>query len=108
MTAAKITISLPQTVLRKARDAVRAGEAGSVSAYVAAAVEEKSGRDDLRQLLAELALEAGGPLTAVERARARDDLGLPARRKRGARRRCSTSIVRSAPAHCAACAGRAM
>lgn len=85
MTAAKITISLPEPPLRKVRAAVRAGEAASVSANVAAAVEEKRGRDDLRQMLEELAVETGGPLTAAERARARRDLGLPARKR--ARRR---------------------
>lgn len=80
MTVAKITISLSQGALRKARAAVRAGEAVSVSAYIGAAVEDKREADDLRSLLAELALESGGPLTRAERASARRDLGLPPRR----------------------------
>ncbi len=83
MTVAKITISLPDVALRKARAAVRAGEASSVSAYIAAAVEEKHEADDLRNMLAEMADETGGPLTRAERARARRDLGLtPARARR--------------------------
>ena len=82
MTVAKITISLSDEVLRKARAAVRVGEASSVSAYIAAAVEEKRDRDDLKQMLLEMAQESGGPLTRAERAQARRDLGLAARRRR--------------------------
>ena len=81
MTVAKITISLPGEALRKAQAAVESGQASSVSAYIAAAVEEKRERDDLRKMLAELAEQTGGPLTRVERARARRDLGLGARRR---------------------------
>lgn len=81
MTVAKITISLPDEALRKARAAVKAGQASSVSAYVAAAVDEKRERDDLQNMLAELAEATGGPLTAAERARARRDLGLTRRRR---------------------------
>lgn len=84
MTVAKITISLPDAALRKARAAVKAGDAASVSAYIATAVDEKRERDDLRAMLAELAEESGGPLTRAERARARRDLGI--RGKRSARR----------------------
>ena len=80
MTAAKLTISLQPEVLRKVRAAVRAGDATSVSAYIGEAVDEKRDRDDLKRMLAELAEESGGPLTAVERASARRALGLPARR----------------------------
>jgi Arc/MetJ-type ribon-helix-helix transcriptional regulator len=82
MTVAKITISLSDEALRKARAAVAAGDAASVSAYIAAAVDEKRGRDDLRAMLVELAEEAGGPLTRAERAQARRDLGLASRRRR--------------------------
>ncbi len=89
MTVAKITISLPDPALKKARAAVRAGVATSVSAYIARAVEEKGDRDDLRAMLAEMAQASGGPLTAAERAGARRDLGLDARarRRRSARAR---------------------
>ncbi len=81
MTVAKITVSLPEDALRKARAAVRGGQASSVSAYIAAAVGEKRDRDDLRKMLADLAEETGGPLTRAERARARRDLGLSPRRR---------------------------
>ena len=81
MTVAKITISLSDGALRKARAAVKAGEAASVSAYIAAAVEEKRDRDDLRAMLAEMAEDSGGPLTRVERAKARRDLGLRSSRR---------------------------
>lgn len=86
MTVAKITISLSEASLKKARDAVRAGEATSVSAYIAEAVDEKRDRDDLREMLRDLAEESGGPLTAAERARARRDLGIG---KRTAARRAA-------------------
>lgn len=81
MTVAKITISLSDGALRKARAAVKAGEASSVSAYIATAVEEKRGRDDLRAMLSEMAEESGGALTRAERARARRDLGLTSARR---------------------------
>lgn len=81
MTVAKITISLPDEALRKAKAAVKAGEAASVSAYIASAVDEKRGRDDLQAMLAEMAQESGGPLTRTERARARRELGLAPRRR---------------------------
>lgn len=83
MTAAKITISLPEPTLAKAREAVRAGEAASLSSYIAQAVDQKRDHDDLLAMLAELALESGGPLSPSERAVARADLGLAdARRPR--------------------------
>jgi Arc/MetJ-type ribon-helix-helix transcriptional regulator len=67
MTTAKIAVSLPQEVLRRARRAVRRGRASSMSAYVAAALEQKTKLDDLEDLLREMLAESGGPLTAAER-----------------------------------------
>jgi Arc/MetJ-type ribon-helix-helix transcriptional regulator len=67
MTTAKIAVSLPEEVLRRARRAIRRGRAPSMSAYVAAALEQKSKLDDLEDLLAEMLSETGGPLTAKER-----------------------------------------
>lgn len=55
---------------------MRAGEAASLSSYIAQAVDQKRDHDDLLAMLAELALESGGPLSASERAVARADLGL--------------------------------
>lgn len=46
-----------------------------MSAYVAEALEEKSKLDDLASLLDEMLGETGGPLAAVERARADRALG---------------------------------
>ena len=82
MTAtAKIAISLPKHVADGARRAVRSGRAASVSAYVAAALEEKVKLDDLSSLLTEMLSESGGPLTAAEREAADRLLGLKVNRK---------------------------
>jgi hypothetical protein len=47
-----------------------------VSAYVAAALEEKAKLDDLASLLDEMLAESGGPLTAAERRAADEALGI--------------------------------
>ena len=67
MTKAKVAVTLPPALLQQVRRAVRAGRASSVSAYVAAALEEKAKLDDLEGLLAEMLAETGGPLTEAER-----------------------------------------
>ena len=72
----KIAISLPRPLLASAKRAVREGRADNVSAYVASAIEEKSKLDDLAQLLEEMLVETGGPLTAAERKRADLALGV--------------------------------
>jgi len=80
----KIAISLPKPIAERARRAVRRGRAASVSAYVAAALEEKVKLDDLSTLLEEMLAESGGPLTSTERRAADRALGVgpkPARRK---------------------------
>jgi antitoxin ParD1/3/4 len=80
----KIAISLPATLAERARRAVRRGRAASLSAYVAAALEEKAKLDDLAALLDEMLAETGGPLTAAERRAADRTLGVtPPRRRRG-------------------------
>lgn len=95
----KIAISIPQTLMQRVRRAVARGDAASVSAYFAAAAEEKSKHDDVRHLLGEMLAETGGPLTEDERREADRLLGLDngagerqpepaaasARRRRGAR-----------------------
>ena len=73
----KIAVSLPAPLVSSARKAVREGRANNVSAYVAAAMEEKSKLDDLADLLSEMLGETGGPLTAAERRRADRALGVP-------------------------------
>ena len=67
MTKEKIAITLPPDVLRRARSAVRRGQAASLSAYVAAAVDQKTKLDELDALLDEMLAETGGTLTAAER-----------------------------------------
>jgi Arc/MetJ-type ribon-helix-helix transcriptional regulator len=67
MTSGKIAVSLPAELLRRVKRAVRQGHGTSVSAYVAAALEEKTKVDALGDLLNELLAETGGPLTATER-----------------------------------------
>lgn len=76
MTArAKIAVSLPTELVEQANRAVAEGRAASVSAYVAAALEEKSKLDDLATLLDEMLAETGGPLSAAEAAAADRGLG---------------------------------
>lgn len=82
MTAAKITISLPEKTLARARAAVRARRAPSLSAFIVAAIEQTADRDDLRRMLGEILEQSGGKPKASERAAARRDLGLPPRRAR--------------------------
>ncbi len=85
MTTEKIAVSLPAALLRRARRAVRGGRARSMSAYVAAAIEQKAMHDELEALLHEMLSESGGPLTAQEK-RAADAAVLgPRSRKRRTR-----------------------
>ena len=88
MTVTKIAVSLPPAAVERARAAVRSGRALSVSAYIAAALEEKAKLEDLASLLHEMLAESGGALTAAEKARA-DRAFRPVRRtpvRRGKRR----------------------
>lgn len=75
MTTTKIAVSLPEPLVAEARRAVADGRAASVSAYVAAALEEKAKLDDLASLLDEMLQESGGPLNARERREADRALG---------------------------------
>jgi hypothetical protein len=81
----KLAVSLPTRTAESARRAVRRGQAASVSAYVAAAVEERAKLHDLEALLDEMLAESGGPLTAAERRTADRALGIPAARRRKVR-----------------------
>ena len=83
MTKSKIAVTLPPALVARARRAVRAGRADSVSAYIAAALEEKTKLDDLADMLAQMLADTGGPLTESERRTADEALGVT-RRKRGA------------------------
>lgn len=57
--SARITVSLAEDLLAEVNDAVARGRAASVSAYVAEALREKTGRESLDDLLAELRAEMG-------------------------------------------------
>lgn len=79
----KIAISLPQPLAERARRAVRRGYASSVSAYVAAALEEKAKLDDLSSLLNEMLAQSGGPLTKSEQRALDRALGVQSKRRGG-------------------------
>jgi hypothetical protein len=81
----KIAISLPLRAAERARRAVRAGKAASVSAYIAEAVEQRARLDDLATLLDELLAETGGPLTPAERRAADRQLGVRRHKPRSRR-----------------------
>ncbi|MDL5156180.1 hypothetical protein [Actinomycetospora termitidis] len=74
MSAERVTVSLPSEVLAMARHAVAAGEADSVSAYVAQALTARQAK---AQALSQLHEVLGGrpSVAALNEVRAR--LGLP-------------------------------
>jgi hypothetical protein len=76
MTTRKIAITVPAELLLRAKEKVRAQQAGSLSAYISGAIKTRLMHDDLDALFAELLLETGGPLTAREIERADKRLGL--------------------------------
>ncbi|HEX7843537.1 MAG TPA: hypothetical protein VF469_38955 [Kofleriaceae bacterium] len=76
----KIAVSLPSQAAESARRAVRRGRATSVSAYIAAAIEEKAKLYDLAALLDEMLAASGGPLTAAEQRAADRALGIPTKK----------------------------
>jgi Arc/MetJ-type ribon-helix-helix transcriptional regulator len=61
MTAAKIAITLPRPLLAKVRGAVKSGRAGSVSAFVTQALEQRVREDSLQSLVSDLIAEHGEP-----------------------------------------------
>lgn len=82
MVKSKIAETLPPALVARARHAVRAGRADSVSAYVAAALEEKTKLDELADMLTEMLAETGGSLSARERRAADEALGIERHRRR--------------------------
>ncbi len=66
----KIPVSVPDHVLRRARDQVTAGKAKTLSALVSEAVEEKVSRDELSEILDAMDAQLGRPDKAAK-ARAR-------------------------------------
>ncbi len=71
----KIAVSLPDELVVAARRAVADGQAASVSAFIAGAIEQQDRYSDLAELLAEMAAQAGSP-TDADRAWARQALRL--------------------------------
>ena len=67
MTTEKLAVSIPAEILARARKSAKREHATSLSAYVSAALDQKSMMDDLAQLLTEMLAETGGPLTPKER-----------------------------------------
>jgi Arc/MetJ-type ribon-helix-helix transcriptional regulator len=82
MTATKIAVSLPEHAIARARRAVRTGEAASISAFIARAIERTGNVDDLEKMLAEMLAETGGPPTLAERREFRREFGPPPKRGR--------------------------
>ena len=76
MRTERVTVSLPADVAAAARAAVESGDAPSVSAYVAGAVQARLARD---RGLAELATLFGGPPPAEALDAVRRDFGLAPR-----------------------------
>jgi Arc/MetJ-type ribon-helix-helix transcriptional regulator len=71
----KIAVSLPDELVTAARQSVAQGRARSVSAFIADAIQEHGRYDNLADLLAEMAAEAGPP-TEQDRVWARKALGV--------------------------------
>jgi Arc/MetJ-type ribon-helix-helix transcriptional regulator len=82
----KIAISLPLHAAEHVRRAVRSGQAKSVSAYIADAIEQKAKKETWRELFGEVFAATGGWPTAAEREATRRELGLPPLKKRGKKR----------------------
>lgn len=72
---ARVTVSVDQAAVHAAEAAVAAGRAPSVSAWVAAAMNERAQRESLADILAEIRAEIG-PASDEETAWARSVLGL--------------------------------
>jgi alkylhydroperoxidase/carboxymuconolactone decarboxylase family protein YurZ len=84
MTTEKLAVSIPAEILARARKSAKREKAPSLSAYVSAALEQKSTMDDLAHLLDELLAQSGGPLTAAERRAADKVLLKPTAKRRRA------------------------
>ncbi|MHB8452375.1 MAG: hypothetical protein ACYDAQ_18280 [Mycobacteriales bacterium] len=81
MTMTKIAVSLPEEQVAAAKRAVAAGQARSVSAYVAEALASNSERQGLRAYVDSLIAEHGRP-TAQDYAWADEQLPRTSRRRR--------------------------
>ncbi len=71
----RVTVTVEEETIRAVEAAVGAGRAPSVSAWVAAAINERVQRENLADVLGEIRAELG-PATDEETAWARSVLGL--------------------------------
>ena len=71
----RVTVTVDQAAVRSAEEAVAAGRAASVSAWVASAMSERARRETLADVLGDIRAELG-PATDEETAWARSVLGL--------------------------------
>lgn len=71
----RVTVTVDESALRAAERAVAAGQAASVSAWVASAMTERARQERLSDVLAAIRAELG-PATNEETAWARSVLGL--------------------------------
>jgi hypothetical protein len=70
----RVTVTVDDATVRAGEEAVAAGDAPSLSAWVAAAMVERASRERLSSVLAEIRAELG-PATEEETAWARSVLG---------------------------------
>ena len=73
-TKTRVTVTVPDAVLKVARRDVESGVAPSLSAWVTDAAEAKARRESLDHVLDELLEASGGPLTEEETEWARAQL----------------------------------
>jgi len=73
-TKTRVTVTIPDAVLKAARRDVESGVAPSLSAWVTDAAEAKARRESLDHVLDELLEASGGPLTEEEKEWARAQL----------------------------------
>lgn len=71
----RVTVTVDEAAVRSAEEAVAAGRAPSVSAWVASAMTDRARRERLADVLADIRAELG-PATDEETAWARSVLGL--------------------------------
>ena len=74
MATRKVTITMPEDLLRKARAEVDAGRAATLSGYVSDVIAERVQHGRLDDVLEVILAQTGGEATESERAWARDVL----------------------------------
>jgi hypothetical protein len=72
----RVTITIDEETLRLAEARVAAGEARSLSAFIASATEERVRRETVAEFAASVLAASGGPATPEEDAWARQALGI--------------------------------